>query len=125
MFLIRYSPLFVRDKLQKQHSMILLVLILASSCIVFYYFTVAVCNLQDASHHSMRTCICPFLRYKDSQMTPCLTLFRPGFFYRLKVQGGGGSSGTPPALMISGTIKASFASRLKNPCTIYTENKVI
>ena len=31
-----------------------------------------------------------------------LTLFRPGFFYRLKVQGG---LGTP--LMISGTIKAS------------------
>ena len=32
-----------------------------------------------------------------------LTLFRPGFFYRIKVQGG--SLGTP--LMISGTIKAN------------------
>ena len=32
-----------------------------------------------------------------------LTLFRPGFFYRFKVQGG--SLGTP--LMISGTIKTS------------------
>ena len=68
MLLIRNSPLFVRDKLQKQHSMILLVLISASSCIVFYYFTVAVRNLQDASHHLMRNCICPFLRYKDSSV---------------------------------------------------------
>ena len=36
-------------------------------------------------------------------MAIALTLFRPGFFYRLKVQEG--SLGTP--LMISGTIKAS------------------
>ena len=45
-----------------------------------------------------------------------LTLFRPGFFYRLKVQGG--SLGTP--LMISGTIRASPMKL----CTVIVLRKV-
>ena len=41
--------------------------------------------------------------YFKGHVSASLTLFRPGFFYHLKVQGG--SLGTP--LMISATIKAS------------------